>query len=287
MVVLLAPVVMGAAKFNYGMEIGDEDHVRSTFVYGISRVDVEKAGKKPSDFSDCDKMLDVSASDKQRGAKIEFVEDEEYIGCKYTVTTTADDARGVGLGLTFDADKVSLSIGKKFFDGVELDKSTIGDFKVSVTFPGKVISHSGSSSVDGNTVTWTDFKDSTSGLKAVSERPAGAAAGSSFWRGYGRHGIRGGLIGLIVGIASYFGNKRRAKRMRAKSGGAPATTQYPGYGQPQPQEWQTPGQDGHQYGESMSSGGNQPYMQDGRYIGDPWSANSTNTSGFNEKPNPR
>jgi len=32
---------MGAAKFNYGMEIGDEDHVRSTFVYGISRVDVE------------------------------------------------------------------------------------------------------------------------------------------------------------------------------------------------------------------------------------------------------
>ena len=41
MVVLLAPVVMGAAKFNYGMEIGDEDHVRSTFVYGISRVDVE------------------------------------------------------------------------------------------------------------------------------------------------------------------------------------------------------------------------------------------------------
>ncbi|ESK59120.1 hypothetical protein PAJL_1128 [Cutibacterium acnes HL042PA3] len=37
----------------------------------------------------------------------------------------------------------------------------------------------------------------------------------------------------------------------------------------------------------MNSGGNQPYMQDGRYIGDPWSANSTNTSGFNEEPNPR
>ena len=38
MVVLLAPVVMGAAKFNYGMEIRDEDHVRSTFVYGVSTV---------------------------------------------------------------------------------------------------------------------------------------------------------------------------------------------------------------------------------------------------------
>ena len=54
MVVLLAPVVMGAAKFNYGMEIRDEDHVRSTFVYGVSRADLEEAGKKLSDFSDCD-----------------------------------------------------------------------------------------------------------------------------------------------------------------------------------------------------------------------------------------
>ena len=45
--VLLAPVVMGAAKFNYGMEIRDEDHVRSTFVYGVSRADLEEAGKKP------------------------------------------------------------------------------------------------------------------------------------------------------------------------------------------------------------------------------------------------
>lgn len=132
------------------------------------------------------------------------------------------------------------------------------------------------------------YQDSTSGLKAVGERPTGAAtAGPSFWKGFGRHGIRGGIIGLIAGIASYFGNKRRAKKKRAKSGGVTATAQYPGYGQPQPQEWQAPGQDGHQYGESMNSGGNQPYMQDGRYIGDPWNANSTNTSGFNEKPNPR
>lgn len=286
--VLLAPVVMGAAKFNYGMEIRDEDHVRSTFVYGVSRADLEEAGKKPSDFSDCDKTFDVSASEKQHGVKAEFVEDKEYVGCKFTMTTTADDARGAGLGLTFDADKVSLSIGRKFFEDARLDKIKVGAFKVSVTFPGKVISHSGSSSVDGNTVTWTDIKDSTSGLKAVGERPTGAAtAGPSFWKGFGRHGIRGGIIGLIAGIASYFGNKRRAKKKRAKSGGATATAQYPGYGQPQPQEWQAPGQDGHQYGESMNSGGNQPYMQDGRYIGDPWNANSTNTSGFNEKPNPR
>ena len=156
--VLLAPVVMGAAKFNYGMEIRDEDHVRSTFVYGVSRADLEEAGKKLSDFSDCDKTFDVSASDKQHGVKAEFVEDKEYVGCKFTMTTTADDARGAGLGLAFDADKVSLSIGRKFFKDARLDKIKVGAFKVSVTFPGKVISHSGSSSVDGNTVTWTDIK---------------------------------------------------------------------------------------------------------------------------------
>lgn len=62
------------------------------------------------------------------------------------------------MGLAFDADKVSLSIGRKFFKDARLDKIKVGAFKVSVTFPGKVISHSGSSSVDGNTVTWTDIK---------------------------------------------------------------------------------------------------------------------------------
>ncbi|WP_407643720.1 LppM family (lipo)protein [Cutibacterium porci] len=161
---------------------------------------MQEAGKKPPDFSDCDKAFEISASDKERGAKPEFVEDKEYVGCKYTVTTTADDARGVGLGLTLDADKVSLSIGKKFFNGVELDKSMVGDFKVSVTFPGKVISHSDSSSVDGNTVTWTDIKDSTSRLKAVSERPSAGTEGPSYWNNVGGRAIQGALIGLIVGI---------------------------------------------------------------------------------------
>ena len=88
--VLLAPVVMGAAKFNYGMEIRDEDHVRSTFVYGVSRADLEEAGKKPSDFSDCDKTFDVSASEKQHGVKAEFVEDKEYVCLLYTSPSPRD-----------------------------------------------------------------------------------------------------------------------------------------------------------------------------------------------------
>lgn len=177
LVSLLAPLLMGAGRFNYGMEIQNENDVRSTFVYGISKADIAKAGNKPSDFADCEELFEVSASDKARGQKPKFVEDKNYVNCEYSVDTTAEAARGVGLGLDFDADRVSLSIGSKFFNYVELDKFPVADFKVSVTFPGKVLSHSGSSTVDGNTVTWTDVKDSKSGMKAVSERPTGAASG--------------------------------------------------------------------------------------------------------------
>ena len=43
------------------------------------------------------------------------------------------------------------------------DPNQVSDFKVSVSFPDKVLSHNGSSTVAGNTVTWTDPKDLLNG----------------------------------------------------------------------------------------------------------------------------
>lgn len=62
--VLFVFVVMGVVKFNYGMEIRDEDYVCFMFVYGVFRVDLEEVGKKFLDFFDCDKMFDVFVFDK-------------------------------------------------------------------------------------------------------------------------------------------------------------------------------------------------------------------------------
>lgn len=42
---------------------------------------------------------------------------------------------------------------------------------VSVTFPGKILEHSGSSTVEGRTVSWSDPKDFDAGLTAVSTMP--------------------------------------------------------------------------------------------------------------------
>ena len=55
------------------------------------------------------------------------------------------------------------------------DMAGIKDSKVSVTFPGTVLSHSGSSKVDGNTATWTDVNDlfSTGGLTASGKSQGG------------------------------------------------------------------------------------------------------------------
>lgn len=52
----------------------------------------------------------------------------------------------------------------------QLTASTMTDFRVSVTFPGEVQSHSGSSTVEGRKVTWTRTSDlSGAGLEATSK----------------------------------------------------------------------------------------------------------------------
>lgn len=43
--------------------------------------------------------------------------------------------------------------------------------QISVTFPGEVIDHSGASTVEGRTVTWTEMDDIQEGLHARSEMP--------------------------------------------------------------------------------------------------------------------
>ena len=134
-------------------------------------------------------------------------DDDKYLGCTVTGTMTVAELTGqassssssakpsttpskgfAGDGpifIAFDDDKIRFRLdGSDLQDAIsgfgssELGGSAKGfDFKVSVTFPGKVLSHSGASKVDGKTVTWTDIEDleSYSGLEASGEvaSPAG------------------------------------------------------------------------------------------------------------------
>lgn len=74
--------------------------------------------------------------------------------------------------------------------------------------------------------------------------------------------------------------------MRAKSAGAPATVQYPAYGQPQHQGQQAQIWD-RQQGNPVNSERVQPFLQDGRHADDPWGRGSTNASGPDKDSDPR
>ena len=87
------------------------------------------------------------------------------------------------IGITFDDEIIRFHLDRSalsdFVPGVNSsgvgDMAGIGDFKVSVTFSGTVLSHSGSSKVDGDTVTWTDVNDllSPDGLTASGKSQGG------------------------------------------------------------------------------------------------------------------
>ena len=211
---LLTPLLLlsGCGKFNAGFVIEDENHVDATLTVGVLKSvldeftgsEAEEVTKELRDCSELKKSyeLDENAADKMT---VKPFDDDKYLGCTVTGTMTVAELTGqassssssakpsttpskgfAGDGpifIAFDDDKVRFRLdGSDLQDAIsgfgssELGGSAKGfDFKVSVTFPGKILSHSGASKVDGKTVTWTDIEDleSYSGLEASGQRGGG------------------------------------------------------------------------------------------------------------------
>ena len=180
LVLLLAPLLLlaGCVKFDTAMEIKDEDHIHVKATVGISKSMANMSGEDlTSQFSNCSDVKGMGGG--ASSAKGEKFEDDQYIGCTYSgdITAAEYNKKDDGSKITFDKDKVTFKMNAGYFNDAggsteSLDASMLSDFKVSIIFPGKVLSNSGSSKVDGNTVTWTDPKDvfSSEGLSATGER---------------------------------------------------------------------------------------------------------------------
>lgn len=232
-------LLAGCAKFDTAMEIKDENHVHLKSTVGVSKsIASTSAGSLASEFSDCNNSKGSAGTGSD--GTVEKFEDNSYIGCIIAGETTAADLnKEDGMQITFDKNKVSFKMTSDLFrDSGRSDRtpdaSMFSDFKVSVTFPGKVLSHSGSSKVDGNTVTWTDPSDlfSSSGLTATSKR----SNGIPIWVWI----IVAVAVLAIVGVVVVILNKKKGQKAgQPENGGAPWTMQYPGDGQPQgqPQQW--------------------------------------------------
>lgn len=109
-------------------------------------------------------------------------DDGEYYGCAYEFTTSITGQKVAGLSITrhdgvYDVTwRVPAQTAQR---GVKPE--TMTSFRVAVTFPGDVVAHNGSSTLEGRTVIWTDPTDwfAAEGLHAT-----GAQGDSPFGLGF-------------------------------------------------------------------------------------------------------
>lgn len=132
-------------------------------------------------------ISEACAEEAQPGTTVTPYNEDGFIGC----TIEAEGFPADQLGATGQELSITEAEGEYTFTmgglGGAADMSELGvedgaitsamftSFRVAVTFPGQVTSNNGSSTVDGNTVTWTDPTDllSGEGLKASGEAGPG------------------------------------------------------------------------------------------------------------------
>ncbi|PIF00939.1 MAG: hypothetical protein CR979_02295, partial [Propionibacterium sp.] len=206
-----------------------------------------------------DKLCDSMENGHKEVNKVEKFDDGENIGCKSSVKTNLTQLK---LAKTLDLqDGVwKFTMGSDEFKEVPTEAANIMKVSVKVTFPGEVLTHSGNSTVDGTTVTWSDFSDLASGISATAkdgpgpgQQPAnqddqtgGKTEANSLWgKVTGALGavpmwlwaIIGGLV-IILLLIKIFSSGRKKKRAAAQANYAQAPNYqgqpYPPQPQPQP-----------------------------------------------------
>ena len=280
LVLVLAPLLLlaGCVKFDTAMEIKDENHIHLKSTVGVSKsIASAYSDRLATELSNCNNSMGSAGTGS--GNKIEKFEDKDYVGCIVAGDTTAADLnKDRGMQATFDKKEVSFRMTSDLFrDGGRsdqaIDASMFSDFKVSVTFPGKVLSHSGSSKVDGNTITWTDPKDlfSSSGLTATSKRSNGIP--TWVWIV-----VALGVLAIIGVVVVVLNKEKNHKPGQPDNGGVPWTMQYPGDGQPsgQPQQWNGQPYQGDPHVQPPYQYPNQYPRQQGP--GQPWANQSWDTA---------
>ncbi len=163
-------------KMEMGVDIKSDDDIRVSMMVGIERSAAAAIAENGGGELTPEDLCGQAGGDTGvKDATVKDVSNDDYIACQMSGTS---DLKAM-------ADSLEHADGKYTFamtsgeDDSQLSADMFDSFKVSVTFPGDVQEHNGSSTVDGTTVTWTDPKDlyGSEGLRAVGND----TASSSVW----------------------------------------------------------------------------------------------------------
>lgn len=207
---LLAPLLLvlsACGNVEMSIRINSADDVR--IVSDFSMKSSETAGLVTKDDL-CDSFTDISYYTKVTTSSYER---DGMIGCRATGTSTLQKLDDEGV-VVRDGDKVTVKFTTSSVNSPTGSTESLDSMKLSVTFPGKVLSHTGTGVVKGSTVTWTDPGD-LSGSRGISATGtlAEGIAGLAWWIwliiGVSGAAVIGAVIGVVVG------RRRRARAAAA------------------------------------------------------------------------
>ena len=172
---LVIPFVLllaGCGKMHAEFEVKDVDSMQVSFDMGFKPSFVE------SEFDNAQAMCDDIESDEPIGTvTIEAYEEDGLWGCRFSGPMERSEfGSGMELAESDGEYHLTMDMGSEALTQADLDMfaSLYGadvsdfDFKMTFTFPGKVLESQGGT-IDGNTVTYTDIVDFYSGVDITAE----------------------------------------------------------------------------------------------------------------------
>lgn len=171
----LLVLLSGCVRLHADYEVISEDEIKISLNTGFLNSAAEES--EFGDMGGTDLCADAM-TDAPNGVTAEPYEeegDDGYTGCTVSGTVPlselTDEEAG---GFSFKDNVWTFTMVSGDTEMAGTDADMLSDFRVSVKFPGEVISYSGSPTVEGTTVTWTDPKDflAAEGLTATAKNTA-------------------------------------------------------------------------------------------------------------------
>lgn len=216
-----ALALSGCMKFDIDLSLQPDDTVDGSMTIGMAGALVEMSGQDPSEMAE-QMREEILADQPAGGASVEEYDDGEFMGSTvhFTGAALADfGAQAAGEdGLTLER------VGDEFVvSGVmDLDQEGMGagqfvdpEIRLAITFPGKVIEHTGE--LDGRTVTWVGQVGEVTQVSArgaATEGVLSAVGGTLVWVA---------VAALLLALALVLVLARRRRRTAADA----ATTHAP------------------------------------------------------------
>lgn len=218
----LMVLLAGCVKFDSAMSVSSDDKVDATMLIAIQKQFASMVRE----------VCTPKGQTAMPNATITPYEDDDYTGCTVSAhSIPIDQLAKTGSSWKFAHENgqytFTMANSNQSNDSAGMSGKMFTSFKAAVTFPGDVISHSGSSTVQGTTVTWTDPDDmfTDKGLTATAKEASPVQAAMPALLGLAGLLVVGGL-GAVIWMA--------VRRRRAAAAAQPSVSEAGTFAVPYP-----------------------------------------------------